>query len=384
MRFLMGGESHGKQLTAIIEGVPAGFAVSVDLINEDLRRRQSGHGRGGRMRIESDTVQIVSGVRHGLALGSPITLVIENKDFENHRELMSVEPAVECGLPTKTVPRPGHADLVGAIKYGHRDLQNVLERSSARDTAIRVAVGSIAKQILAEIGIDLLGHVTGIGEVKVSTFNESIANIEATVVSSPVRCLDQSVSEKMCALIDGAKLDGDTLGGVVQVIVEGVPAGIGSYVHYDRKLDAKIAAAVMSVQTVKGVYFGDAIIASSLRGSDSHDSIFHDDNGFSRTSNHYGGFEGGMTNGMPLVVTATCKPIPTLYKPLNSVCLSTYEVRDGIVERSDTCAIPAISVILESVVATELAKEILATFHADTMSLLKEGFEAFRDDVKNF
>jgi len=384
MRFLMSGESHGKQLTAIIDGVPAGLTISVNEINEDLRQRQSGYGRGGRMKIESDTVQIVSGVRHGQTLGSPITLVIENKDFENHRELMSVEPVAGYDVPTKTVPRPGHADLVGAIKYGHRDLQNVLERSSARDTAIRVAVGSIAKQILSEIGIELLGHVTRIGEVNIEVRNESIANIKAAVESSPVRCLDQTISKNMCALIDEVKIDGDTLGGMAQVIVEGIPAGIGSYVHYDRKLDAKITAAMMSVQTVKGVYFGDAMTASPLRGSASHDGIFRDDDGFSRTSNHYGGFEGGMTNGMPLVATAICKPIPTLYKPLNSVCLSTYEVRDGIVERSDTCAIPALSVILESVIATELAREILDTFHADTMPQLKEGFESFRGDVKNF
>ena len=363
MRFLMSGESHGKQLTAIIEGVPAGLAVSVDLINDELRKRQSGYGRGSRMKIESDTAQIVSGVRHGLTLGSPITLVIENKDFENHRELMSTEPVAGYEVPAKTVPRPGHTDLVGAMKYNHRDLQNVLERASARDTAIRVAVGALAKQILAELGIEVLAHVAKIGGVV---------------------ALDDQCSHEIRAAIDSAKATGDTLGGEVQIIAQGVPAGLGSYVHYDRKLDAKMAAAIMSVQSVKGVSFGNALQASASLGSTVHDGITHDEEGFNRTSNHYGGFEGGMTNGMPLVIHALAKPIPTLQVPMKSVCLSTHKAKDGMVERSDTCVVHALSVILEAVVATELAKEILTQFNADTLPLLKKDFEAFREYVRKF
>ncbi len=311
MRYLSGGESHGPQLTAIIEGVPAGLPLTAEMINQDLKIRQQGYGRGDRMKIESDQVEITSGVRHGITLGSPITLVIKNRDNKNWGHVMAVEPIDEHDYEIKKVPRPGHADLVGAMKYGHRDIRNVLERSSARETAIRVAVGAVAKQILKAVDIDVISHVLQIGKVSVTNYPTTIEAIKEAIADSAVRCTSEEVSALMCEHIDEAKQQGDSVGGIVQVLAENVPAGLGSYVQFDRKLDAKIAAAVMGVQSVKGVYFGDAMMASSHFGSEVHDQITYH-HGFIRTSNHYGGFEGGMTNGMPVVVQAMVKPIPTL------------------------------------------------------------------------
>lgn len=383
MRYLSSGESHGPQLTAIIEGVPAGLPLTAEMINQELKVRQQGYGRGGRMKIETDQVQITSGVRHGVTLGSPITLIINNKDNKNWGHVMAIEPIVEHDYDIKKVPRPGHADLVGAMKYGHRDLRNVLERSSARETAIRVAVGAVAKQFLNALDIEVISHVLRIGKVTVSNYPNTIASIKDMISDSPVRCVDEETSIQMCKHIDEAKQQGDSVGGIVQVIAENVPVGLGSYVQFDRKLDAKIAAAFMSVQSVKGVYFGDAMMASSEFGSQVHDQIIYD-NQFTRTSNHYGGFEGGMTNGMPVVVQAMIKPIPTLYQPLNSVHIDTKEVRESMIERSDSCVVPAAGVVLESVLAYELAKEILEEFQSNQMSILVENVQEYRQAMERF
>ena len=383
MRYLSAGESHGPQLTAIIEGVPAGLSLTAEMINEELKIRQQGYGRGDRMKIETDQVQITSGVRHGMTLGSPITLVIKNKDNKNWGEVMAIEPIVEHDYEIKKVPRPGHADLVGAIKYGHRDLRNVLERSSARETAIRVAVGAVAKQILKALDIEVMAHVLQIGKVSVTDYPKTITEIKEVIKDSPVRCTNQDSSIKMCEHIDEAKQKGDSVGGLVQVLAENVPAGLGSYVQFDRKLDAKIAAAVMGVQSVKGVYFGDAMLASQEFGSVVHDQITYED-GFTRSSNHYGGFEGGMTNGMPIVVHAMIKPIPTLYQPLNSIHIETKEVRESMIERSDSCVVPAAGVVLEAVLAFELAKEILEEFQSNQMSTLIESVQRHRQAVREF
>ena len=352
MRYLCSGESHGPQLTAIIEGVPAGLLLTAEMINKDLKLRQQGYGRGGRMKIESDQVQITSGVRHGVTLGSPITLVIKNKDNKNWSEVMAIEPVSSLEYEVKKVPRPGHADLVGAMKYGHRDLRNVLERSSARETAIRVAVGAVAKQILAALEIEVLSHVLQIGKVSVTESDEG-------------------------------KQQGDSVGGIVQVLAKNVPPALGSYVQFDRKLDAKIAGAFMGVQSVKGVYFGDAMLSSSSFGSEVHDQIAYDQ-GFIRMSNHYGGFEGGMTNGMPIVVQAMIKPIPTLYQPLNSVHIDTKAVEKSMIERSDSCVVPAAGVVLESVLAFELAREILEEFGSSQMSNLIEAVNHHRQSMRDF
>ena len=384
MRYLTSGESHGSQLTAIIEGVPAGLKLTADMINQELQERQQGYGRGDRMKIERDRVKIVGGVRHGFTLGSPISLVINNKDNANWGQTMAVEPIENLEYEVKEIPRPGHADLVGAIKYGHRDLRNVLERSSARETAIRVAVGAVAKQILKVLEIEVQAHVLQIGSVGINCSQKSIADIRAYLLKSPVRCMDEQASKQMCEAIDQAKAQGDSLGGIVQIIAENVPAGVGSYVHYDRKLDAKLAAAIMSVQSVKGVHFGDALFSSTHSGSEVHDQIQYGAAGFTRKTNHYGGFEGGMTNGMPLVMEALVKPIPTLYQPLDSIHLETKEIKESMIERSDCCVVPAAGVVLEAVVAIELATEILSMFESDQVERLIQSFENYRNAVKGF
>lgn len=383
MRYLTSGESHGPQLTAIIEGIPSGLPLTAEMINKELMIRQQGYGRGDRMKIESDRVEIVSGVRHGITIGSPITLIIYNKDNKNWGHVMSVEPIEEHDYEFKKVPRPGHADLVGAMKYGHRDLRNVLERSSARETAIRVAVGAVAKQVLKALDIEIGAHVLQIGSVSSSIQNVTLSLLKDNLLQSPVRCLDIDASKQMCELIDQAKSNGDSLGGIVEVLVENVPAGIGSYAQFDRKLDAKLASVVMGVQSVKGIYFGDAMMASSHFGSQVHDQIIYED-GYQRESNHYGGFEGGMTNGMPLVIHAMIKPIPTLYKPLNSIHIETKAVEKSMIERSDTCVVPAAGVVLEAVVATEVASALLEEFQSNQMKQLIEQVNQYREYVRGF
>ncbi|HDX9613536.1 TPA: chorismate synthase [Bacillus toyonensis] len=390
MRYITAGESHGPQLTTIIEGIPAGLPLVADDINEELARRQKGYGRGRRMQIETDQVQIASGVRHGETLGSPIALVVENRDFAHWTKIMGAEPLTEQEekeMKRKvTKPRPGHADLNGAIKYGHRDMRNVLERSSARETTVRVAAGAVAKKVLAELGITVAGHVIEIGGVQAKEITyRSIEELKSITEASPVRCLDEEVGNKMIKAIDDAKANGDSIGGIVEVIVEGMPIGVGSYVHYDRKLDAKLAAAIMSINAFKGVEIGIGFEAAHRPGSEVHDEIlWNEARGYTRRTNHAGGLEGGMTTGMPIVVRGVMKPIPTLYKPLQSVDIDTKEPFTASIERSDSCAVPAASVVAEAVVAWELATALIEQFGLDRMDLIRENIEKHNEYARGF
>ncbi|EEM71172.1 MULTISPECIES: chorismate synthase [Bacillus] len=390
MRYITAGESHGPQLTVILEGVPAGLTLTVEHINKELLRRQKGHGRGRRMQIETDTVEIVSGVRHGMTLGSPITLIVKNDDFKHWTKVMGAEPISEKESKemkrTITKPRPGHADLNGAIKYGHRDIRNVLERSSARETTVRVAAGAVAKQILKELGVEIAGHVLEIGGVKAKHIsNLSIEEIQTITENSPVRCLDKTVEQEMMDAIDNAKSSGDSIGGIVEVIAEGMPIGVGSYVHYDRKLDAKLAGAIMSINAFKGAEIGVGFEAARQPGSKVHDEILWDEEqGYTRKTNNAGGLEGGMTTGMPIVVRGVMKPIPTLYKPLASVDIDTKEAFQASIERSDSCAVPAAGVVAESVVAWELAHALVEQFGKDRMELIQQNITQHNKYAKEF
>lgn len=389
MRYLTAGESHGPQLTAIIEGLPSNLPISTNDINIDLARRQKGHGRGRRMQIEKDTVEITSGVRHGLTLASPITLVVKNDDFKHWTNIMGAEVPDLSNEEIKrkiTKPRPGHADLTGAMKYNHRDMRNVLERSSARETTVRVAVGSVAKKFLSELGIEIACHVREIGGVVAEKMDfKSLQELKEITEVSPVRCLDSVAEKRMMQAIDDAKKNGDSIGGVVEVIATGLPAGVGSYVQYDRKLDSKIAGAIVSINAFKGVEFGIGFDAAKEFGSNVHDEIFWNEaKGYYRKTNRAGGFEGGMTNGMPIIVRGVMKPIPTLYKPLESVDIETKETYRASIERSDSCAVPAAAVVAEAVVAWELANAIVEQFGADNMDLIRENIEKHRQKVKEF
>ncbi|MEI4802459.1 chorismate synthase [Bacillus sp. FJAT-51639] len=390
MRYITAGESHGPQLTVILEGVPAGLSLTAEDINIELLRRQKGYGRGRRMQIEMDTVEIVSGVRHGYTLGSPITLVVKNDDFKHWTNVMGAQPISEQESKemkrTITKPRPGHADLNGAIKYGHRDIRNVLERSSARETTVRVAAGAVAKKILTELGVNIAGHVLEIGGVKAKqVLDKSLAEMQLISEHSPVRCLDQEAEKAMMEAIDVAKRNGDSIGGTVEVVAEGMPIGVGSYVHYDRKLDAKLAAAVMSINAFKGVEIGIGFEAARRPGSAVHDEILWDEEtGYTRKTNNAGGLEGGMTTGMPIVVRGVMKPIPTLYKPLASVDIDTKEVFQASIERSDSCAVPAASVVAEAVVAWELATALVEQFGQDRMDLIKQNIAQHKKYAKEF
>ncbi|KYC71733.1 chorismate synthase [Heyndrickxia coagulans] len=377
MRYLTAGESHGPALTTIIEGLPAGMPLTAEEINTDLARRQKGYGRGRRMQIEKDRAMISAGVRHGLTLGSPVALTVENRDWVHWNKIMGIEPLPEDADDVKrrvTRPRPGHADLVGGIKYGHRDLRNVLERSSARETTVRVAAGAVAKKLLKELGIEVASHVLEIGGVRAEKVPyDFLASLQEKADGSPVRCLDDGAAQKMMEAIDTAKKNGDSIGGIVEVIATGMPAGVGSYVHYDRKLDARLARAIISINAFKGVEFGLGFEMAHRPGSEVHDEIaWSEETGYTRKTNRLGGFEGGMTTGMPIVVRGVMKPIPTLYKPLQSVDIETKEPFAASIERSDSCAVPAASVVCEAVVAWELAEAITDQFYSDRMDVLKK------------
>lgn len=389
MRYLTAGESHGKQLTTIIEGVPANMPLVKEDINESLLRRQKGHGRGKRMQIEKDLAEITSGVRHGYTLGSPISLVVHNDDFKHWEGIMGEDPIEEDAKVKRVVsrPRPGHADLNGALKYGHRDMRNVLERSSARETTVRVAAGAVAKTLLKQLGIEVSGYVKEIAGIRAEDDNSlTIGERQANSEESPVRVLDKDVEQPMMSAIDQAKKEGDSIGGVVEVYVEGMPAGIGSYVHYDRKLDSRIAGGVTSINAFKGVEFGIGFEAARKNGSEVHDEIIWDEeNGYQRSTNRLGGFEGGMTTGMPIVVKGVMKPIPTLMlKPLQSVDIETKEPFKATVERSDACAVPAASVVMEHVVAFELAKAITEQFPSDQFPKLQQAVADYREEIRCF
>ncbi|HDK3992797.1 TPA: chorismate synthase [Staphylococcus aureus] len=376
MRYLTSGESHGPQLTVIVEGIPANLEIKDEDINKEMFKRQGGYGRGRRMQIEKDTVEIVSGVRNGYTLGSPITMVVTNDDFTHWRKIMGAAPISEEEREnmkrTITKPRPGHADLVGGMKYNHRDLRNVLERSSARETAARVAVGALCKVLLQQLDIDIYSRVVEIGGIKDKDFYDS-ETFKANLDRNDVRVIDDSIAQAMRDKIDEAKNEGDSIGGVVQVVVENMPVGVGSYVHYDRKLDGKIAQGVVSINAFKGVSFGEGFKAAEKPGSEIQDEILYNSEiGYYRGSNHLGGLEGGMSNGMPIIVNGVMKPIPTLYKPLNSVDINTKEDFKATIERSDSCAVPAASIVCEHVVAFEIAKALLEEFQSNHIEQLQQ------------
>lgn len=378
-RFLTSGESHGKCLNAIIEGVPAGFRIKTSVINEDLARRQVGYGRGGRMKIEKDTVEIKSGVRFGKSTGSPICLEIKNKDYENWQDVMNTEhqdyPTQETLKKIEekafTTVRPGHADYAGSIKYNFSDLRNVLERSSARKTAIEVAVGSVAKQILKEFGIIGFSHVVQIGNVKLDFYPKTYTLIKEKAEKSDVRCADELTSDRMINAINEAAQIGDTLGGKFEVIFGNLPIGLGSYVHWDRALDGRLAQAVMSIPAVKAVEIGAGVEAASLRGSQMHDEVFAKNKIVYRQTNNAGGLEGGMTNGEALVIKGTMKAIPTMRKALATIDIKDMKPATAHFERSDTCAVPACAVVAEARVAIILVDELLSKIGGDNFLEMK-------------
>ena len=385
--YLTAGESHGPQLTAIITGVPAGLTISLDKINAALAARQVGYGRGLRQKIEHDTVEIESGVRHGQTIGSPITLVVQNRDHANWGTVM--DPFGEAGREDKkrslTDPRPGHADLVGGMKYGQSDLRNILERSSARETAIRVAVGNVCEQLLAALGIRLCGFVRQLGPAK-SRAQEPLNVKKLTKgIQNDIRCFDPDMVEVAHQAIDEAKKKGDTLGGIVRIVANGVPAGLGSHTEWNTKLDGQLAGAVMGVNAVKGVSFGIGFDVASVPGSKVMDEITWDDgDGYSRASDHLGGFEGGMTNGMPIVVNAAVKPIPTLTRPLKTVNILNHHQAKASRERSDTSAVVPASLVIENVVAITLARAITDTFDSNNLIRLQNQLADYRQELRGY
>jgi chorismate synthase len=381
-RFLTAGESHGPALTTIIEGVPAGLPVTAEPINTQLKRRQGGYGRGARQKIESDTVEILSGVRFGRALGSPITMVVRNRDWANWTTKMSIEPLADPSQETAaiTVPRPGHADFAGMMKYGHEDLRNILERASARNTATLVAVGAVARLLLAEFGITVASHVVNIGGIRVNADDIDLRKIAELSENSPVRVADPDAEAKIIAAIDEAKYRGDTLGGTFEVVALGLPVGLGSYVHWDERIDGRLAYALMSIQAIKGVEVGIGFGAADIPGSRVHDAFFYeggDDARFRRGSNNAGGTEGGITNGEPVVVRAVMKPIATLMKQLPSVNLQTKEGVPAFAERSDVCAVPAAAVVGEAMVGIVLAQAFCEKFGGDSLAEMRANYDQY-------
>jgi chorismate synthase len=389
LRFLTAGESHGRALVAILEGVPAGLAIDFDAITAELRRRQTGYGRGRRMAIESDRADALSGVRHGETTGAPIALVIPNKDWENWQRTMHVEetmPADASGAdrPPVTRPRPGHADLAGFVKYGHDDMRNVLERASARETAARVAVGAIARQLLRSVGAEIGSHVTSIGPIAVeNSLTVPFDRIRTIPDESPLHCADRDLEPLMIAEIDRARDAGDTVGGSFEVVARAVPAGLGSYVQWDRKLDGRIAQALMSIPAIKAVGIGLGTEAAARPGSRVHDEIVPAGGPsplpVARPTNNAGGLEGGVTNGQELRVTAYMKPISTLMKPLRSVDLATMTESPATIERSDVCAVPAAAVVGEAMIAIVLADAVLEKFGGDSIAELAANWKASQE-----
>lgn len=392
MRYITAGESHGPQLTAIIEGLPSGLEISPAMLDLQLARRQQGYGRGDRMKIERDKADILSGVRWGKTLGSPVTLVVKNHDWVNWLEKMSPLAEHDGQAEAVTRPRPGHADLCGAMKYGHRDVRNILERSSARETAVRVAVGAVARRLLHALDIQIGGVVTEVGGVAAKSSSEPYPLQWETAAASEMSCCDPVAELEMKRLIDHTKAIGDTLGGVVEVQVLGLPPGLGSHVQWDRKLDGRLAMALMSIQAIKGVEIGLGFETARRPGSQVHDEIGYNlsalergaSTAYIRPTNNAGGLEGGMTNGEPLVVRAAMKPIPTLYTPLQSVDIATHEPYEASVERSDTCAVPAALVVAEAVVAIELAQAMLEKFGGDSLDEIRRNRDNYLAGLRTF
>lgn len=401
--YITAGESHGKMVTAVLKQVPSGIPMTTEVINRELARRQQGYGRGGRMKIETDQVEITSGIRHGFTLGSPITLLIQNKDWANWEQVMAVEP-VESDRPEgspMTNPRPGHADLTGGIKYNTRDLRNVLERASARETAARTAVGAVCRQFLRQFGIEIRSHVIQIGSVQAPNWAQLISSgqLDPTdaiavngyftqVEESVVRCGDSQLETEMIQLIDAWREAGDSVGGVVELIVTGLPVGLGSYIQWDEKLDGKLAQSLISIQGMKGVEFGLGFAGAGLPGSQVHDQIYYRSEmrsgQFYRSTNRAGGLEGGMTNGEPLVIRVGMKPIPTLMNPLHSVDIESKEEIFASKERSDVCAVPAASIVTEAVVAITIAQALATKFGGDSLEEIHRNYEAYLDYVRQY
>ena len=384
LRYLTAGESHGASLTTILDGLPAGLTLKTGYIDLHLGRRQGGYGRGGRMGIEHDFIRITSGVRGELTTGAPVTMVITNADWDNWSQTMATGPEADLNDRVITRPRPGHADLTGAIKYGHQDVRNVLERSSARETASRVAAGSVARMFLEALGVFVVGHVIQIGSVKAEPNSLDFSELESAVFKSQVYCADPKASEAMIDEISLVRTAGDSLGGVFEIKVFGLPPGLGSYSQRNRTLDGRLAGALMSIQAIKGVEIGAGFAAASARGSQLHDGIqFHYSRGFFRETNNAGGIEGGMSNGNELVIKAAMKPIPTLNTPLYTVDIKTKMPVGAAVERSDICAVPAACVVGESAVAWEIAVAFFEKFGGDTMDEIKKRVEDYREYVNH-
>ncbi len=392
IRFLTSGESHGRALVGILEGIPSGFSISTEDIDRELKRRQAGHGRGGRMKIESDHAEILSGVRWGKTTGAPIALMIENRDWENWREGMSPEREHARSIKPVTRPRPGHADLAGVLKYDQEDVRNILERSSARETAMRVAVGAIAKKVLSEFGIAIGSYVVQIGSRRTAFIvdkasGDALYKAHEKAEASPVRCPDGEASRSMVKLIDRAISDGNSLGGAFEVFVAGLPVGLGSHIQWDLKLDGRFAHALMSIQAIKGVEIGLGFQMAGRFGSEVMDEIFYRrgaKKGFYRKTNNAGGIEGGMSNGMPVIIKAAMKPIPTLRKPLMSADIKTKETFEAAYERSDVCAVPAASVVGEAMAALTAADAFFEKFGGDSRKEVARNFSSYTSQVSRF
>ncbi|HET6669043.1 MAG TPA: chorismate synthase [Pyrinomonadaceae bacterium] len=386
--FTTAGESHGRALVAIVEGLPAGLPISVDQINQELKRRQWGYGRGGRMKIELDAVEILSGVRHGLTLGSPLSMIINNKDWENWSDVMATEPRQLATEKARSVtrPRPGHADLSGGQKFAARDLRNVLERASARETASRVACGAVAKQLLAAFGAEVRSHVIQLGGIPERPFELTFDQIAAIPDDAPLRCADTVMQQKMIAAIDQQREAGDTLGGIFEIVARGIIPGLGSHTAWDLKLDGQLAQAVMSIPAVKAVAIGAGSEASSLPGSEVHDEIAYNSEtkDFIRETNRAGGLEGGVTNGEEIRIRGHMKPLSTLRKPLRSVDIATKEEQSAAFERSDITAVPAAGVIGEAMVALVLAGAMREKFGGDSLGEMQRNFEGYREQLRGY
>src|SRR6266571_3778016 len=386
--FTTAGESHGRALVAIVEGLPAGLPVNIDQINHELWRRQQGYGRGARMKIEQDRVEILSGVRHGLTLGSPLAVMIENKDWPNWNEVMSAEAREIAPEKSRRVkrPRPGHADLAGGLKYDARDLRNVLERASARETAARVACGSLAKQLLANFGVEIKSHVIQLGRIPEKPLELTWDQIAAIPEDAPLRCANKETQQRMIELIDRRKTEGDTVGGIFEVVARGVVPGLGSHTAWDLKLDGRLAQAVMSIPAVKAVAIGAGHEASALPGSEVHDEIAYNNETkeFIRTTNRAGGLEGGITNGEEVRVRGHLKPLSTLRRPLRSVDIDTKQEERAAFERSDITVVPAAGVIGEAMVALVLAAAMREKFGGDSLGEMKRNFEGYREQLRGY
>jgi chorismate synthase len=385
-KFTTAGESHGRALVTVIEGLPAGLPVEIDSVDHELWRRQQGYGRGGRMKIEKDQVQVLSGIRHGNTLGSPIALMIENRDFVHWQDIMSSEPIEKEPSNPRIVrrPRPGHADLAGGQKFQVRDLRNILERASARETAARVAAGAVAKQLLREFDVEIRSHTVQLGGIPQQPLECDWDSVAAIAPDSPLNCVDADVQGQMIAAIDAAKENGDTLGGIFEVIARGVVTGVGSHTSWNEKLDGRIAQSFMSIHAVKAVEIGSGVANAARSGSDVHDEIFYDRDGYTRNTNRAGGLEGGITNGEELRVRGYLKPISTLRKPLRSVDIETKEEDLAAYERSDVTVVPAAGVIGESMLAIVLANSYREKFGGDSIDEMKRNFDGYLESVKRF